>query len=129
MMARMRTRETRLLDEFRDRLAGARLALARTVARTEADLETLAAHESRAIAEDPATGTVGGLLARLEGQAREELEEIDAAQARVEAGTFGRCEDCRAGIPVARLRMRPTTRRCPACEAATAAPAAARKTA
>ena len=110
------TAETRLLDEFRDRLAGARLLLARRAALTDDDLETLAAHESREIAEDPATGTVGELLARLEGEAHSELDEIDAAQARLEAGTFGRCEDCRKRITLARLRAKPTARRCGACE-------------
>ena len=40
------------------------------VATTDEDLETLAARESRESAEDAATGTVGDLLSRLEGQAR-----------------------------------------------------------
>jgi RNA polymerase-binding protein DksA len=110
------TPESRLLGEFRDRLAGARLNLARTVATTDADLETLAAHESRAIAEDPATGTVGDLLSRLEGRERHQLDEIDAAQARLEAGCFGICERCRQPIPLKRLRAMPTTRCCVPCQ-------------
>ena len=108
--------ESRLLGEFRDRLAGARLDLARTVATTDADLETLAAHESREIAEDPATGTVGDLLSRLEGRERHQLDEIDAAQARLEAGCFGVCERCRKPIPLRLLRARPTTRCCVPCQ-------------
>jgi DnaK suppressor protein len=108
--------ESRLLGEFRDRLAGARLNLARTVATTDADLETLAAHESREIAEDPATGTVGDLLSRLEGRERHLLDEIDAAQARLEAGCFGVCERCRKPIPLRRLRAMPTTRCCVPCQ-------------
>jgi len=110
------TLESRFLSEFRDRLAGARLNLARTVATTEADLETLAAHESREIAEDPATGTVGDLLSRLEGQERHLLDEIDAAQARLEAGCFGICERCRKPIPLRCLRTMPTTRCCVPCQ-------------
>ena len=62
--------DTHLLDEFRDRLAAARLRLAQMVATTDEDLETLAARESRESAEDAATGTVGDLLSRLEGQER-----------------------------------------------------------
>ena len=108
--------DSRSLGEFRDRLAGARLDLARTVATTDADLETLAAHESREIAEDPATGTVGDLLSRLEGRERQQLDEIDAAQARLEAGCFGICERCRKPIPLRRLRAMPTTRCCAPCE-------------
>ena len=115
-MTHRTTPESRLLDEFRDRLAGARLKLARTVAVTDADLETLAAHESREIAEDPAIGTVGDLLSRLEGRERQQLDEIDAAQARLEAGCFGACERCHQPIPLRHLRATPTTRYCPPCE-------------
>ncbi len=114
--ATMVPRRSRLVTEFRDRLAVARLNLARTVASTDSDLETLAAHESREIAEDRATGTVGELLARLEGAARAELEEIDAAQARLEGGVFGACETCSRPISVKRLRQTPTMRRCESCQ-------------
>jgi RNA polymerase-binding transcription factor DksA len=115
MTTRSPIRESRLTEEFRDRLAWARLRLARMAAVTDDDLEAIAAHECRDIAEEPATGTVGGLLARLQGPAREELEAIEGAQARLEAGTFGACEACRAPIPLARLRAMPTARRCPDC--------------
>ena len=106
----------RLLAEFRDRLAGARLTLARSVATTDADLEALAAHGSREIAEDPATGTVGDLLSRLRGRDRQQLDEIDAAQARLEAGRFGICERCREPIHLKRLRATPAARYCVPCE-------------
>jgi RNA polymerase-binding transcription factor DksA len=109
-------RDTRVLDEFRDRLAGARLRLASTVARTDADFEALASTHCRESAEDPATGTVGELLAQLEGQERHELDEIDAAQARLAAGRYGVCEDCHQAIPLARLRAMPAARRCAICE-------------
>ena len=116
MMTRTPTRESQRLEEFRDRLAWARLRLARTVARSDDDLEAIATHECREIAEEAATGTVGGLLGRLEGPARDELAEIDAAQGRLEAGTFGLCEACRRPIALARLRATPTLRRCGPCE-------------
>ena len=115
MTTRTPTAKSRLLDEFRDRLAWARLSLARTVATTDAELETLAAHECRELAEQVDTGTVGELLARLEGDAQHQLEEIDAAQARLEAGAFGTCERCLRPIGLARLRARPTARLCAAC--------------
>jgi DnaK suppressor protein len=86
------------------------------VATTDEELETLAARESREIAEDAATGTVGELLSRLQGQDRYELAEIDAAQARLESGVFGACEDCRKTIPLKRLRALPTARRCAVCD-------------
>jgi RNA polymerase-binding transcription factor len=107
---------TRLTAEFRDRLARARLALARTVATTDAELETLAARESRELAEDAALGTVGEILARLDGQERHELDEIDAAQARLEAGVFGACQTCHRAIPLTRLRAMPAARQCAVCQ-------------
>ena len=122
MTTRVPTSESQWLEEFRDRLAWARLRLARTVATSDDDLEAIAAHECREMAEDATMETVGELLARLDGPAGEELAEIDAAQARLEAGTFGVCETCRQRLPIAQLRVRPTLRRCTAC---TEAPAAA----
>ena len=115
MTVRASTPQSRLLDEFRDRPAGARLKLARSVATTDADLETVAAQGCREIAEDAATGTVGDLLSRLPGLERQQLTEIDAAQARIETGCFGICEHCRTLIPVKRLRTLPTTRYCATC--------------
>ena len=109
-------RDTGLTQEFEDRLAGARLRLARSVAATDADFEALGARECRETAEDPATGTVGDLLTKLSGDARRELEEIDAAQARLVTGRYGVCEDCQKPISVRRLRTMPTARRCSVCE-------------
>ena len=115
MTANTRTRDSRLTEEFRDRLAWARLELARSVAVSDEDLETIAAHECRDIAEEPATGTVGDLLARVAGPARRQLDDIEAAQARLEAGTFGVCEACHGLMPPARLRLAPTARHCGDC--------------
>jgi RNA polymerase-binding transcription factor DksA len=53
---------------------------------------------------------------RLDGAERHRLDEIDAAQARLAAGTFGACERCSTAIPLARLRAVPTARCCIACE-------------
>jgi RNA polymerase-binding transcription factor DksA len=43
------------------------------------------------------------------------LEEIDAALARLQARTFGRCEACRRKIAQARLAALPYVRHCIAC--------------
>jgi len=48
------------------------------------------------------------------------IEEIDAALARVEAGTYGRCVSCQAAIPVERLEFRPFAARCFPCQQAAA---------
>jgi DnaK suppressor protein len=48
-------------------------------------------------------------------QAREHLSEIDAAEARLEAGTYGVCERCGKPIGQARLEARPSARLCISC--------------
>ena len=45
-------------------------------------------------------------------QARTRLAEVDAALARVEAGSYGTCERCGVPIAPARLDARPTARTC-----------------
>ena len=46
------------------------------------------------------------------------LDEIEAALARIDAGTYGACVRCGAAIPVERLQMRPFAVRCVPCAAA-----------
>ena len=45
-----------------------------------------------------------------------ELAAIDAALARIEAGTYGQCTDCGVTIPAARLQASPEAGRCIACQ-------------
>ena len=56
-----------------------------------------------------------GALAR---QARSRLDEIDAALARVAAGTYGVCESCGLPIGEERLAARPAARTCIRCAGA-----------
>lgn len=43
------------------------------------------------------------------------LEEIQDALRRIQEGTFGQCEECRAAIPKGRLQALPYARYCVAC--------------
>lgn len=45
-----------------------------------------------------------------------ELAMIDAALARIEAGTYGECIDCGTGIAAQRLQASPEVPRCIACQ-------------
>ena len=103
--------------EFRGRLREARRQLLRTVVVTDDELASLSAHEPGALVEDSARGAMADLLARLEGRERHELDEIHAAQARLETGSFGVCEDCGGAIPLPRLRAVPWARHCLGCQA------------
>jgi RNA polymerase-binding transcription factor DksA len=51
-------------------------------------------------------------LMEIEGQTQ---REIAAAVGRIDAGTFGRCEDCGKAIPAPRLDAVPYTRYCAPC--------------
>ncbi|MHB1504575.1 MAG: TraR/DksA family transcriptional regulator [Acidimicrobiales bacterium] len=52
----------------------------------------------------------------LSAQALAAIEEIDAALAGLDAGTYGACEICHEPIPKARLRALPYARLCVACK-------------
>ncbi len=64
---------------------------------------------------DPEGSTIAyerSQLAALIGQAERHLVEIDAALARVAAGTHGICAVCGEPIPAGRLEARPTATTC-----------------
>jgi DnaK suppressor protein len=105
------------IDEFRRRLADARARLLRAVTRADDELATRESHPAGALAEDASDDVAQATLSRLEGRDRHELDEIDAARARLEAGTFGVCERCTEPIPLTRLRAVPTARLCLSCQA------------
>lgn len=54
------------------------------------------------------------LLGQLE-IARQRVQAIDAALARMDAGTYGTCIDCGETIPAERLEIRPLSVRCVRC--------------
>ena len=45
------------------------------------------------------------------------IEQVDAALARIEAGTYGACTKCGTAIPEERLELRPFTATCVGCSA------------
>ena len=49
---------------------------------------------------------------------QETLDEIEAALARIDAGTYGSCVRCGSAIPVERLQMRPFAGTCVSCAGA-----------
>jgi RNA polymerase-binding transcription factor DksA len=65
---------------------------------------------------DSGDESVADLLSDLDGaeitRDVNEIRELEAALARLVAGTYGRCVDCQTGIPVARLRAQPAALRC-----------------
>ena len=48
--------------------------------------------------------------------ARSALRDVEDALARMRAGGYGRCVDCAARLPVARLEVLPQAARCMSCQ-------------
>ncbi len=108
--------ERKLVEEFRERLAGARRALLRAVATTDEELASLD-EQPGDLFDDMPVVTDEIVLSRVEGLEKHQLDEIEAAQGRLSAGTFGICEGCARAIPLTRLRAMPTARFCVECQA------------
>lgn len=56
------------------------------------------------------------LTVALQERELQELNEIDAALARLADGSYGSCTDCGADIPEARLQANPLALRCVGCQ-------------
>jgi DnaK suppressor protein len=105
------------IDELRDALLQRRLTLFRRVARVEEDLQWLGTNLEPEKQEEGQEENIARLLSRLDDQGKAEIEEIDRALARIGSGDYGRCLECEAAIPPARLRAVPATETCVACAA------------
>ena len=112
------------MDDWRERLEAERRETVARLAGLADDYEGIVAASLHANADDehdPEGATIAfersqvGALVR---QVQDHLREIDAAEARVAAGSFGTCERCGAQIGDARLEARPVARTCIRCAAA-----------
>jgi DnaK suppressor protein len=103
-------------SEFRQLLQDARGQLLRRVSVTNDEVQGLTDHESGAVDDGSGSAVAAELLERIGGHERHELDEIRAAQARLETGSFGVCETCGSAIHLSRLRAVPWTRHCFACQ-------------
>ena len=83
-----------------------------SVGRAEASAE----HFGRPEDSDAQVNTARDLEFALDERETAELRLVDAALARIEAGTYGQCVDCGVEIPAARLQAAPHAARCIACQ-------------
>lgn len=116
MVPTRRSLSPAMVQEFGHALHEAWAQLLRRVATTEAELHAIEGREIGAPLEDAGRAAVQGILARLDDREQAELDDIEAGLARLRAGTFGLCEECRGEVPLERLRAVPTARRCVACQ-------------
>lgn len=104
--------------ELRDILVASR----RTLTERLADLadyngrvDATAATNGRGETEHTAIDIERRINSVLDANAREALDEHEAALVRLENGTYGLCQDCRRTIPVERLFAIPTASLCVSC--------------
>jgi RNA polymerase-binding transcription factor DksA len=106
---------------FRALLGELRAQASARLAATRATLDELA-HDREGSNDDdehdPEGVTLSSEWSRLTGladAAAAELQEVDDAIARLDAGTYGVCASCGKPIPPARLEVRPFATHCVAC--------------
>jgi DnaK suppressor protein len=111
---------TKLTAPFKEQLLAQRASLLEqlsnlrggTVGRAEASAD----HFGRPEDSTAQVSTARDLEFALDARETAELDLVDAALSRIEAGTYGQCIDCGVEIPAARLHAAPEAPRCIACQ-------------
>jgi DnaK suppressor protein len=113
----------RFLEEQRTLLQGERQASLRQAESLQAEADQLAEEMEPGDTQFDEESGEGGTLnvererdLALSAQARAAVDEIDRALAKIDAGTYGTCEQCGQPIPKARLKALPYATLCVACK-------------
>lgn len=114
------------VDDIRRKLFTQRRELFRQVAQTEDELLWLETDVESEVGERGQEENMVRLLDRLDGRAKAEIEAIDRALVKLEAGQYGRCEQCGKDIPQARLEALLEAAKCIGCAQAEEHQAASR---
>jgi DnaK suppressor protein len=108
-------------DSARDLLAAERASTEARLAALERDFDGIVEASASAATDDehdPEGGTTAferQHVAALISQARDQLAGIAQAIERLDAGSYGRCEQCGRAIAAERLAARPAASRCISC--------------
>ena len=82
---------------------------------TERGLDSFAEERESELYEAAQEELLARVLRQLGGRAKQQLNEIETALARIAGGEYGVCGDCEEDIPLARLRVMPAAEYCVAC--------------
>ncbi|WP_042371205.1 TraR/DksA family transcriptional regulator [Streptacidiphilus neutrinimicus] len=99
---------------------GARIAALEGEYRAIVEANALVAVDDEHDPEGSSTAFERAHVAALLAQGRQEQEQLEQALKRLDDGTYGRCEACRAPIPAGRLEIRPAATHCVVCAEAAA---------
>ncbi|HZH03232.1 MAG TPA: TraR/DksA C4-type zinc finger protein [Myxococcaceae bacterium] len=101
------------LRKIHDLLQQRRSGMVESITATQDELKALKAQERDPEFEEAAQSELADFtLSKLVDNQRTEIQAIDAALARIEAGTFGTCVDCGMDISIQRLTALPFAVRC-----------------
>jgi DnaK suppressor protein len=118
--------DERFVRSVTDRLQRERRVLIDELSRQQELSKKLAGDLQPEIEEQAQTEVVSGITEALEERHQDRLGNIDEALARIEAGTYGKCQNCRRPIGEERLEANPTTTFCGDCASVEEADAARR---
>ena len=82
---------------------------------TQRDLDSFAEERESELYEAAQEELLARVLRQLGGRAKQQLDDIEAALAKMADGEYGICADCEEDIPVARLRVMPAAEYCVSC--------------
>jgi DnaK suppressor protein len=82
---------------------------------TQRDLDSFAEERESELYEAAQEELLARVLRQLGGRAKQQLDDIETALAKMADGEYGICADCEEDIPVARLRVMPAAEYCVAC--------------
>ncbi|WP_242345311.1 TraR/DksA family transcriptional regulator [Anaeromyxobacter terrae] len=103
-------------ETLKNELQRRRRVILETFRRADAELDALRSAERDPEFEEGAqTDHEAFTLARLSENQRRDLQQIDAALARIDAGTYGICKDCEQEIDPRRLAALPYAVLCTEC--------------
>jgi DnaK suppressor protein len=101
--ALLQAQRKHLLDEVRGKIAASGEGLS-------------FANQSKITEDDALADAVAEMDVAMVIRESQELQEIEAALARIRDGSYGICIDCGGEIVRARLKADPTAKRCPPCQ-------------
>lgn len=107
----------REIEAIRERLEGEKASLERQLAEHGVDASGgVEVGLDEGFADSAQVTTERSELLSLVEQLRETLEGVDAALARMDEGTYGKCASCGRDIPAERLEAVPTASLCVSCK-------------
>jgi DnaK suppressor protein len=108
--------DTETLEQYRKRLLTMQQQLTQRVLRLETELHDMEADRDIERMDHVQEEAVNDEMVALDERSRQQVQEIQAALARIEDGTYGDCARCGMPIHPQRLETLPTARHCVRCQ-------------